>query len=393
MLARQALAYYVVPIICLVGVGLRIAAACFVPDQSAILGDAVAYREAGHSLWTTGRLGTAYQMPLYPMLVAVWGPGWPQLLIDVGLSTLMIGLMYELTKLLFAHELTPLLAATITAVYPHFIFFSVIGLTETLFMTLTVAAYVFWYQKRDVLGDVCAVLGILTRPVLDLLAPVLVVCFVLVVHRLPPRIAMAKLGLYAAIYCVLMAPWWLHNCEAYGRFVRLNLGGGLALFSGNNPMNQTGGFDINLGISAAPFYRIADPFARDQAAREAAISYIESNPMNFIRQAFLKFLRFWRPWPYTEHYASPFYVAASLLSFGPVLVLAVLFLPMAGPGQLRRAGPLLLFVIYLTTVYMVFPGSIRYRLPLEPFLIVLAAAGGTSLVTLWRTKQIRTFAG
>ncbi len=271
-------AFHAVPIICLVGLGVRIAAAYFVPDQSAILGDAIAYREAGHSLWTTGWLGTPYHMPLYPMLVAVWGPGWPQLLIDVGLSTLMIWLVYELTKLLFADERTSLVAAAITALYPNFIFFSVIGLTETLFMTLTVAAYLFWYQKRNVLGDVCAVLGILTRPILDLLAPLLVVCFVLVVYRLSLRVAIEKLGLYAVVYCVLMAPWWLHNYEAYGRFVRLDLGSGLALLSGNNPLNQTGGFDVNLDISSAPYYRIADPFARDQAMADAAISYIEFKP-------------------------------------------------------------------------------------------------------------------
>jgi hypothetical protein len=37
--------------------------------------------------------------------------------------------------------------------------------------------------------------------------------------------------------------------------------------------------------------------------------------------------------------------------------------------------PLLLFIGYLTAVHMVMAGSIRYRLPLEPLLIVLAAAG------------------
>ena len=40
---------------------------------------------------------------------------------------------------------------------------------------------------------------------------------------------------------------------------------------------------------------------------------------------------------------------------------------------------MLLFGGYLTAIHMVFPGSIRYRLPLEPFLIVIAAAALSKL--------------
>jgi hypothetical protein len=127
--------------ILLAGFTLRIVAALILPDQSATLGDAIAYREAGQSLWATGQLGTPYHMPLYPALVAVTGPGWTQLRIDIGLSTAMIWLVYELTNLIFADKRTALLAAAFTAIYPYFIFYSIVGLTETLFMALLVAAY------------------------------------------------------------------------------------------------------------------------------------------------------------------------------------------------------------------------------------------------------------
>ena len=46
-------------------------AAIIVPDQSPILGDAIAYREAGKSLWANGQLNALYFMPLYPALVAI----------------------------------------------------------------------------------------------------------------------------------------------------------------------------------------------------------------------------------------------------------------------------------------------------------------------------------
>jgi hypothetical protein len=374
----------IVVVVC-VGFMLRVAAAIVMPDQSAILGDSIAYRAAGHSLWITGQLGTPYHMPLYPAFIAVFGPGWPQLLIDITLSSAMIWLIYRLADVVFSDERTGLLAAAITAVYPNFIFFSIVGLTETLFMTLLVAGYLNWFRNSNLRGDVCAVLGILTRPIIDPLAPILVVCFTFLNRisgaRITAGLILKRLAVYAATYCVLMAPWWLHNYEAYGRFVRLNLGGGLALFSGNNPSNQTGGLDTDLDESAAPFYKIEDPFARDQAMRDAAISYIKKDPVRFIEQGLLKLLRFWRPWPYTAKYASPVYIIISLCSFVPVAGMAVVFLVVGARTQLVRAAPMILFILYLTALHMVFPGSIRYRLPLEPFLIVLGAEGAMILAT------------
>ena len=83
---------------------LRVFAAVIVPDQSVMLGDAVAYREVGKSLWATGQMNALYFMPLYPALVAVFGPGWPQLLIDIALSTVLVWLIYELTDAIFASK-------------------------------------------------------------------------------------------------------------------------------------------------------------------------------------------------------------------------------------------------------------------------------------------------
>src|ERR1017187_8939815 len=115
------------------------------------------------------------------------------------------------------------------------------------------------------------------------------------------------LAIYALIYCALLAPWWLHNYHAYGSFVRLNLGGGQALYSGNNPRNQTGGVsDVTLDMER--FDRIADPVARDHAARDTAVEYITEDPIRFIKLAGLKFVRFWRLWPFATAYSGPAFV-------------------------------------------------------------------------------------
>jgi len=366
---------------------LRVLAAAIVPDQSVLLGDAVAYREVGKSLWATGQMNALYFMPLYPALVAVFGPGWPQLLIDIALSTVLVWLIYELTDAIFASKRAAILAAAVAAVYPYFIFYSIVGLTETLFMVLLLAAYLCWYRNAYIAASVFSVLGILTRPVLDPLAPLLLLYFAIAIRGLSFKAAAKYLAIYAGIYCVLMAPWWLHNYKAYQTFVRLNLGSGVALLSGNSPSNQTGGIDNNLEVTMAPFGEIADPVARDKAMQRVALNYIKEDPGRFLIQAAKRFQRFWSPWPQTEEYSRPLYKLISFCSFIPVLLLALVFVVLYGRTYFRRIAPLLLFIVYLNSLHLVFPASLRYRLPVEPFLIILAAAGAVHLVDRWSQKK------
>jgi len=366
---------------------LRVLAAAIVPDQSVLLGDAVAYREVGKSLWATGQMNALYFMPLYPALVAVFGPGWPQLLIDIALSTVLVWLIYELTDAIFASKRAAILAGAVAAVYPYFIFYSIVGLTETLFMVLLLAAYLCWYRNAYIAASVFSVLGILTRPVLDPLAPLLLLYFAIAIRGLSFKAAAKYLAIYVGIYCVLMAPWWLHNYKAYQTFVRLNLGSGVALLSGNSPSNQTGGIDNNLEATMAPFGEIADPVARDKAMQRAALNYIKEDPGRFLIQAAKRFQRFWSPWPQTEEYSRPLYKLISFCSFIPVLLLALVFVVLYGRTYFLRIAPLLLFIVYLNSLHLVFPASLRYRLPVEPFLIILAAAGAVHLVDRWSQKK------
>lgn len=366
---------------------LRVFAAAIVPDQSVMLGDAVAYREVGKSLWATGQMNALYFMPLYPALVAVFGPGWPQLLIDIALSTVLVWLIYELTDAIFASKRAAILAAAVAAVYPYFIFYSIVGLTETLFMVLLLAAYLCWYRNAYISASVFSVLGILTRPVLDPLAPLLLLYFAMAIRGLSIKAAAKYLAIYVGIYCVLMAPWWLHNYKAYQTFVRLNLGSGVALLSGNSPSNQSGGIDNNLNATMAPFAEIANPVVRDKAMQRAALNYIKEDPGRFLIQAAKRFQRFWSPWPQTEEYSRPLYKLVSFCSFIPVLLLALVFVVLYGRTYFRRIAPSLLFIVYLNSLHLVFPASLRYRLPIEPFLIILAAAGAVHLVDRWSQKK------
>jgi hypothetical protein len=201
----------------------------------------------------------------------------------------------------------------------------------------------------------------------------------LFIHRLTYGATAKRVAGYAAIYILLMSPWWIHNYHTYGTFVRLHFGANLTLYGSNNAQNPSGGVS-DATHDFSQFEKIPDAIARDRAYRDAAVKYITEDPIRFIKLAGLKFTRFWRPWPFAEDYRTPLYVLGSILSFVPVLIFAIVYLIFFARGHFVMIFPLLFFVGYLTAVHMIIVGSIRYRLPLEPFLIVFAAAAFVQLL-------------
>ena len=171
----------------------------------------------------------------------------------------------------------------------------------------------------------------------------------------------------------------MHNYRAYGSFVRLDLASGLVFYTGNNPLNRTGGGIRGQDFDETVVDGITNPVARDRALWHAGMSYIAENPPRFLELAYLKFLRFWRLWPYVQDYATPLYLIASLVNFVPVLILSVIYLVIWGVRERARIAPILAWDVYLTLTHMIFIGSIRYRLPLEPFMIMFAAVAITRL--------------
>lgn len=358
---------------------LRVIAAIILPDQNHALVDAMAYRDSATQLVRNWQMLNVFQMPLYPLLIAITGPGIGQQGGDIALAVISVWLVYAVADELFADQYARLFAGAAAACYPPLIFFSVVGLSETLFIALMLAAFLCWYRARFTTAAIFAVLAVLTRPVFDLFAPLLVLLFALVIHRLPLTRALRHLGVYMIIYCALMTPWWLHNYKAYGSFVRLTPGAGTALYAGNNPLNHSGGGNLGVDYDLGAFANITDPVERDRALRSAAIDYIVHNPRRSVELAGLKFLRIWRLAPVNDAYRSAGTVLVSVASFVPLLLLAGFGL-FTQRHRLRRLSPILLFGLGYTAVHMILVGTIRYRLPLEPFLIVFAGAGFSDIM-------------
>jgi len=341
------------------------------------------YFRMGRDLVADGVTENVRYMPLYPLWTQLTGEGLVGQLADIGLSIATVWIVFRLTEVLFQDRRAALIAALFAAIYPHFIFFASVRLTETPYIFLLCGAFLLLYLERYAAGAVLLVLTVLVRPTLEPLMPVLVFVFAWLVHGRSAGFALKRVAVLAFIYVVLMTPWWIHNYERYGEFVRLSLGLGVPLYNANNPYITEGGRTYSQDLDEKHGFTGMDGIQRSKAMREKGFAFIRENPGRFVELAGVRFLRFWRLWPYTDRYKSPLTVAVSVLSFVPLLALSLWFLARRLARDWRRLSPILIFIAFLTAVHMVVVASIRFRFPIEPFLIVLAAGQAAHLSRHW----------
>jgi hypothetical protein len=188
--------------------------------------------------------------------------------------------------------------------------------------------------------------------------------------------------IYGVLYALIMSPWWYHNLKKYDHFVRLNQSFGVVFYSGNNKLNTSGGgirgidFDFK---NVEGYLESNSSTEKAQLLRDAAIKYISQEPKRFLEMAIVKFFRFWRLTPYTPLVQQSSMAFITTLSLVPIIFFTLVTL-ITKRKMFKQFTPILGFVVYLTMVHMVTLASVRYRYPLEPLLIVIAAP---SITIVW----------
>jgi 4-amino-4-deoxy-L-arabinose transferase-like glycosyltransferase len=361
-------------IIVLLALCLRFLAMPLIPNNIGL--DNPTYLAAASDIIKDGVITSHSIMPLYPLTLAIFGAN-EKAVILVGMLTGIISVVLVgiLAWSIFGDRKIAFAASTMMAFYPMSIFYSIKGLTESLFVMLILCAFVALYKNKLIWASTFFVLSILTRPVMDIFSPFVIFWHALVIRKTGILYAFRDLTVYGIIYVILMSPWWYHNVKKYDQFVRLNYGFGVTLYAGNNPMNQSGGgiggFDY-IPDGAIQGKQLKYPYLVDSVFQEVALKYIRQYPSHFIKMAGIKFIRFWRLIPYTPIVQSNPLAKVTTLSLFPLILLAIATL-ITRRNSFKKLTPLLGFIAYLTLIHMITIGSIRYRFPLEPLMIVIAA--------------------
>ena len=167
------------------------------------------------------------------------------------------------------------------------------------------------------------------------------------------------------------APWWVRNARIHGRFVAATTECGYTLWVTNNERADGSGHCF-LPRPPGEFDGLTESEI-DRLFWRKGVAYIRAHPAHFVRLAGAKFVRFWRPWPHTDE------VGAAVAVVGGVSFVPLLLLALWGLARSRAQWrPVLLFVLlfgYYTALHMVFMAITRYRVPMMPYVIVLAAWG------------------
>ena len=122
----------------------------------------------------------------------------------------------------------------------------------------------------------------------------------------------------------------------------------------------------------------------NQRMRDAAVSWAKQNPTAVLRLAAVKFARIWNIWPNEPAFSRPAIRLAVAVTYIPLLLLGLVGAWLA----IGRGWPYVLCflpALYLTSLHMIFIGSIRYREPAMLGMIVLAAGAAASF---WKSHTM-----
>lgn len=335
------------------------------------------------------------RMPGFPALLAasriVFGDHvLPARILLVIVGTVACYLTYWLGREL-AGTTAGILGMAYTAVSPTLALFSVLFLSETAFAAAMLGSLIAAARlcrqlsqpdfavssavRTAILTGSLVALATYMRPTWLLAGPALSLLAIFV-----GRHSIRRATVPAAMVCLslglMMAPWTIRNTLITGHVIPTTLWVGPSLYDGLNP-DATGDSDMEFFEKDALLQTMSE-YEMDREYRRRAWAYAAANPTRVLELALVKQARYWSPAPNSPQFDKPLLRWVGWLAYLPLLGLA-----MAGVWFCRRNFVLLTLslspLFYFAALHLLFVGSLRYRLPAEYPLAVLAACGMVKL--------------
>ena len=185
-----------------------------------------------------------FHPPLYPYFLAgvnaIFGSLVAIKIVQALLGSLVIPAVFRIGLRVFGSR-TAAAAATLAAFNPELIWYSAHFWCETLFLAL-----LWWAVERVMAADETSSiwaasgagalfgLAVLTRETILYLLPLAA----LWLARSAPRRRLAPAMALLVVAAAVVAPWTVRNWKQFGAFIPVSTGGGLNLYQGNAPMSR-----------------------------------------------------------------------------------------------------------------------------------------------------------
>ncbi|HUU28546.1 MAG TPA: glycosyltransferase family 39 protein [archaeon] len=351
--------------------------------------DAVVYHELASELLSKGYLGsqgqpTATVPPLYPFFVAgIYKISNTSKLAVLSfqafLGALLTVYIFLTGELLFSRR-AGWISALAGVLYWPFITMGMQLLSEALFVPLVVAGIYYTIlavSRRSpgpaVLGGVLFGLAALTRSVVFYFPLLVTVKLAWDYYFQKDKRLLKVAGLFLIAYLLTYTPWIVRNYLVFNQLVTTTTNSGMVLYTGNFPyQGKIFGRNIrDYELEPEERYIIKLPELEiNRALKELAIKKLRSHPELLGKLLLLKTVYFWSPfdWEVLGHNEG---------TLNPWFVWVFLF-AILGLSQFKWRSSFAIpaaFIVYIMALCYVAYGSPRLRLPVEPFIIVLASAG------------------
>lgn len=361
----------------------------------------------------------SYLYTLYLSLVyAVFGyhPLAARLIQAVTVGALMPWLTYRIARRPFGQRVG-LFAAAISAVYFYFVHYAaslmseafyVVGILWTVDVSMRLAEMLASQSanRHKVLGIgvelglAMAVTLLLRQVVIGFFAVLALWLFWLALRRRAMRRLLGPIVAAAAVTILLMSPFMVRNYQVFGRLTMPNTNAGFTFFWSNHPIYGTQFEAVLSPTHGVSYQELVPPELRDlnEAELDRALlvrgfQFVVDDPGRYLLLSLSRIPIYFQFWPTSD--STLLSNAARVLSFGLFLpfmlyglILAVSHLRHSGP---LRSGPavadgapdlraaytalFLLFVLVYTAIHLASWANVRYRLPVDAFLIMFAAYG------------------
>lgn len=333
--------------------------------------------------------------------------------LQIILGVVVVWLIYLVARNLFGHTVA-LVAAAFAALNPFLTFISGYVLTENLYMTCLLGAFAFATTPAALLGGpwrraigAAVLLGFsaLTRPT-GLPISFWVGACALLLAGIPWRARIVRLAALAAVVAALVLPWCIRNQQVLGGWAGLTTHGGITFFQGNNPKvvsipQYRGGV---APLPALPRYeewsRLGEVEA-DKFAWRMGKEFVKFRIRELPKMMYWRFKRFWRwhsdanmsgvasGWWWSKD--TLFGKLATQLDVGFLYAAVTMPLFLVGIWLTRRRWRDLSFlygvVLAHTAIGLLFYGSIRGRIPIEPVIAILAGVSLVRIVEWFRARR------
>lgn len=386
-------------------------------------------------LWT--------RAPLYPLFLAAhlcfWGDDLRSIMVtQTALSLVIIVLIYALARTLAPPDLNaaPTLAAALTGIFMPFAVYPQLFLSETLYITLVCGAILALVavrpgnahsstetgpsnrtgrmlpsHRRLIIAGVLFGLATLTRSQTLLFLPV-IAGWLAYTRRYALRRALLQALLFLSVAALVITPWTVYNSRIYGGLILVDTSGAFNLLlgawsahDGTRRYAPTRDFVLamfpNPRVTAPSDTCLPHPSVQpDQAARQTAmvregLCLILDRPLAFIHKSLVEFIDLFRinytgAERLTDGFSTgrlPVWYVVLLFLLEDTLYVFALLPGVIGWAVMRRCSPKpdavalvglwLLFNIALAPLLFAIN---RFRLPLMPFLFILAAVTITTLL-------------